>query len=224
MAASCSHEWVSVVCGDVLIILYIIASKNRYQTSSKFTKYQSSWEKVRPWLSPVKDDMFKSYCTGCVQTMQTRMNGTDKLTQYEKTTNHIKVVQDISDQTCIVSKKGGCLHLSQSTLKESYSLKQQVVCAEILQVLHVVDANQSFALVDGDSERFKRMFPDFKIAAKYVQQADKLRYVIVYGLAPYVKELMLKDAEDAFFTYKFDEMTTSQVKKQYDGYITYFSK
>ena len=35
---------------------------------------------------------------------------------------------------------------------------------------------------------------------------------------------MLKDAKDTFFTYKFDETTTCQVKKQYDGYITYFSK
>ena len=144
--------------------------------------------------------------------------------QHEKMTKHVKAVQDMPDQTCIVPKEDGCLHLSQSTLKESHSLEQQVVLAEILQVLHVVDANQSFASVDGDSERFKRMFPGSKVAAKYAQHADKLRYVIVYGLAPYVKELMLKDAKDTFFTYNLYETTTSQVKKQYDGYITYFSK
>ena len=204
--------------------MYIIASRNRYQTNSKFTKYQCSWEKGRPWLSPVKDDMFKAYCTACSQTMQTRMNGTDKLKQHEKTTKHVKAVQEMSDQTCIVPKKDGCLHLSQSTLKGSYSLEQQVVRTEILQALHVVDVNQSYASVDGNSERFKRMFPYSKIATKYAQHANKLRYVIVYGLASYVKELMLKDARDTFFTYKFDETTTSQVKKQYDGYITYFSK
>ena len=45
--------------------------------SSKFTKYQSSWKKGRPWLSPVKDDMFKAYCTACGQTIQTQMNGTE---------------------------------------------------------------------------------------------------------------------------------------------------
>ena len=99
-----------------------------------------------------------------------------------------------------------------------------MVCAEILQALHVADASHSFALVNGDSERFKHIFPDSKIAAKYAQHATKLRYAIVYGLAPYVKELMLKDAKDTFFTYKFDETTTFQVKEQYDGYITYFSK
>ena len=131
----------------------------------------------------------------------------------KKTTKHVRAVQDMSDQTSIVHKKDGFLHLSQSTLKQSYSLEQQVVRAEILQALHVVDANQSFASVDGDSERFKRMFPDSKIAAEYAQHAEKLRYVIVYGLAPYVKELRSKDAKDTFFTYKFDESTTSQVKK-----------
>ena len=137
--------------------------------------------------------------------------------QHEKMTKHVKAVQDMSDQTCIVPKEDGCLHLSQSTLKESHSLEQQVVLAEILQVLHVVDANQSFASVGGDSERFKCMFPGSKVAAKYAQQADKLRYVIVYGLAPYVKELMLKDAKETFFTYKLYETTTSQVKKQFSA-------
>ena len=35
---------------------------------------------------------------------------------------------------------------------------------------------------------------------------------------------MLKDAKDTFFTYKFDETMTFHAKKQYYGYITYFSK
>ena len=61
------------------------------------------------------------------------MNETDKLKQHEKVTKHVKAVQDMSDQTCIVPKKVACLHLLQSTLKESYSLEQQLVRAEILQ-------------------------------------------------------------------------------------------
>ena len=65
---------------------------------------------------------------------------------------------------------------------------------------------------------------DSEIAAKYPQHATKARYVIVYGLAPHVKEAYISNAKDTLYCYKSDETTTSQVKKQYDGYITFFSK
>ena len=51
----------------------------------------------------------------------------------------------------------------------------------------------------------------------------KVKYAIQYGIAPYVKAELLKDIHGAPFTFKFDETTTSQVKKQHDGYIQYWS-
>ena len=53
--------------------------------------------------------------------------------------------------------------------------------------------------------------------------ADKTRYIIVYRIAPFVKDFIIHDAKGKCLTYKFDEMTTSKVKKQYFGYITHFS-
>ena len=35
----------------------------------------------------------------------------------------------------------------------------------------------------------------------------------------YVKDLYIKDLIGTLFVFKFDETTTLQVKKQYDGYI-----
>ena len=63
----------------------------------------------------------------------------------------------------------------------------QVVHAKILQALHVVEANQSFASTNGDSERFKHIFLDSEIPATYAQHASIASYVIVYGLAPHAK-------------------------------------
>ena len=48
--------------------------------------------------------------------------------------------------------------------------------------------------------------------------------MIQFGIAPHIKELLMTDMEDEQYCFHFDETTTSQVKKQYDGYITYFSK
>ena len=192
-------------------------------SSSKFTKYQSSWEKDRPWLCSVKDDVYKSFCIACRTSFSTKNNGTDKLKQHVMTEKHEKSAKQMPSQTAIVSVNGN-LQLKKTPLQEIATLESQVTQAEVLQALHVVAANQSFASTDGDSSRFSRMFPNSKIAQRYSQHADKTRYVIVYGVAPYVKDMLIADLKDTFFCYKFDETTTSQVKKQYDGYVTYFSE
>ena len=53
--------------------------------------------------------------------------------------------------------------------------------------------------------------------------ADKTRYIIVYKIAPFVKDFVIHDAKGKCFMYQFDEMITSKVEKQYAGYITHFS-
>ena len=73
------------------------------------------------------------------------------------------------------------------------------------------------------SEKFRRMFPDSKIAEAYQQGETKIKYVIQFGIAPYIKNELLNDFKNQPFTFKFDETTTSQVKKQYDGYVQFWS-
>ena len=51
-----------------------------------------------------------------------------------------------------------------------------------------------------------------------------MKYYIQFGIAPYFKDELVKHIKGAGFCFKFDETTTSQVKKQYDGYNTYSSK
>ena len=46
----------------------------------------------------------------------------------------------------------------------------------------------------------------------------------VWYIYPYLKDLLLEDLKNAVFTFKFDESTTQQVNKQYDGFIQYWSK
>ena len=102
--------------------------------------------------------------------------------------------------------------------------EEQVMKAETLQALKVVSSNYSFASTTDDAERFRLMFPDSPTAAKYQQSRTRVSYVIKHGISPYVKDLYINDFNGTPFVFKFDETTTLQVKKQYDGYIQYWSK
>ena len=85
------------------------------------------------------------------------------------------------------------------------NLQQLIAKVEIIPAVYVVKSNQSFWSTDKESERFREYFPDSKIAAGYSMHADETRYIIVYGIAPFVKDFIIQDAKDKCFTYKFDE-------------------
>lgn len=61
---------------------------------------------------------------------------------------------------------------------------------------------------------FRRMFPDSKIAAAYGMSDTKVKYVIQFGIGPFILKQLIKDLKDTPFTFMFDETTSSQVKKQ----------
>ena len=67
------------------------------------------------------------------------------------------------------------------------------------------------------------MSPDSEIAKNYQMSATKVMYIIRHGIAIYVRNDLKKEIDDRPFTFRFDESTTEQVKKQYDGYATFFS-
>ena len=71
--------------------------------------------------------------------------------------------------------------------------KDQILKAEILQALNMGDKNDSFSSANGDSDRFKKMVQDLKIAAKYSQEETKFKYVVQFGFTPFVKNELITD-------------------------------
>ena len=57
------------------------------------------------------------------------------------------------------------------------------------------------------------MFPDSNIAKQFNQQGTEAKYTIQFGIAEYVKEKLILDVSSKHFRFKFDETTTSQIKK-----------
>ena len=102
-------------------------------------------------------------------------------------TSHKKKVQLLAGKTSqrvIVSTSRNNLSLS-STTSVLLTPEDEVVKAETLQALDYVSSNYSFASAKNDSEKFRRMFPDSKIAEAYQQGETKIKYVIQFGIAPY---------------------------------------
>ena len=92
--------------------------------------------------------------------------------------------------------------------------KDQILNAEIWQTLNMVDKNHSFSSVNGDSDRFKKMFPDSQIAAKYWQEETKSKYALQFGqFGPFVKDELITDIQKTPYSFKLDESTNSQMKK-----------
>ena len=105
--------------------------------------------------------------------------------------------------------------------KQNFSLSsdEQLMNAEILQAVKTVGSNFSFASASGDGDSFRQMFPDSKIAKGFSQNETKMMCVTKYGLSPYSKESLKNDFYSKAFCFKFDETTTNQIKKQYDGFV-----
>ena len=68
------------------------------------------------------------------------------------------------------------------------------------------------------------MFTGSEIVKGYKQQETKIRYILVHGIGPHFRELLKDELKQKVYSYHFDKTTTSQAKKQYDGYVTFCSE
>ena len=58
----------------------------------------------------------------------------------------------------------------------------------------------------------------------YKMEETKAKYFIQFGICPYLRFMFLEDMKNMPFMFRFDETTTSQIKKQYGGYVNFYSK
>ena len=181
------------------------------------TSFNNSWKMTYKWISAVQGDGFSARCNICNRTFSIANGGMSDITQHNNTAKHEKNEKLMKGQT-------GFFNGSYSgSSKSSLCTKDKVLSAEIIEVLDLVNNNQSFASCNGDGDKFRKQFPDSEIAKNFNQQETKAKYTLQFGIAPYIKEKVMSDISNKPFCFKFDETTTSQVKKQYDAYVTYFS-
>ena len=55
-----------------------------------------------------------------------------------------------------------------------------------------------------------------------INNKQKWNILFKFGTTPFVKEQMISDLANKPFSFKFDEITTTRIKKQYEADVTYF--
>ena len=98
--------------------------------------------------------------------------------------------------------------------KWSLTEKENILNAEILQVLHIAQYNISFSSATDHAALFQQMFPDSSIAATCKQSYTKVSYILKFGIADHLKKQLIYDVKGIPYTFKFDETTTIQTKEQ----------
>lgn len=86
--------------------------------------------------------------------------------------------------------------------------EEQVLKAETIQALDCVNSNYSFANANSDTQKFKAIFLDSKIAESYKLSKTKTKYVLQFRIAPYFWKDAMQDFKNQPFTFKCDKTTT----------------
>ena len=185
--------------------------------------YSTKWEDTFKWIQP-DSNKENAFCKLCNRSFKIDGSGVTQVKSHEKSKDHKEREKSATSQ----DQRRFTVNASSVNMTTGNIVltnEEKIIKAEILQALKCVESNYSFNSASDDSERFKLMFPDSHIAQNYQQGKTKIMYNIQFGIAPYVKEMLIFDINNRTpFTFKFDETTTSQIQKQYDGYIQFWSK
>ena len=188
------------------------------------TTYREAWEKDFRWLKRTVDSS-RAFCKLRQKTFKIDASGTSQVKLRASGAKHKErenILAGNSSQSHFTASDGKTATLSKGSV--ILTNEEQVLKAEIIQALKIVDGNFSPASANGDGDRFRTMFPDSAIAKSYKQGETKVKYCLQYGIAPHLKDLIVKDLANSPFTFKFGETTTSQVKKQYHAHVQFWSE
>ena len=188
------------------------------------TTYLEAWEKDFRCLKRTVDSSC-AFCKLCQKAFKIDASGISQVKLHafgakRKGKENILVENSSQSHFTASDRKTGTLSKGSVILTN----EEHVLKTEIIQALKIVDGNFSFTSANGDGDRFRTMFPDSAIAKSCKQRETKVKYCLQYGIAPHLKDLIVKDLANSPFTFKFDETTTSQVKKQYDAHMQLWSE
>ena len=192
------------------------------------TKFCPSWkehvykrtdgsEELFSWVQHVFGDPFRVKCAICLTSKPFLIGngGITQVKQHADTATHTQSRKAYSNQTFLQPGPSAPLQLT---------AKDGPLKAEVIQALKMVELNIPFASANGSGNSFAIQFPDSDISKNYKMEETKAKYFIQFGIYQHLRSMLLEDLKNMPFTFRFDETTTSQIMKQYNGYVTYYSK
>ena len=137
--------------------------------------YRISWESEFNWIKKDQQEGH-AYCKVCKTSIRIDNSGISQVRRHATSKSHQekdKLLSGMTKQRVLVTQKDSRIGLSQES--SSFSFSEQVLNAEIVEALDVVDSNYSFSSTNGNSDKIKRQFPDSKIAASFKQGETKTK-------------------------------------------------
>ena len=125
--------------------------------SKRETKFSASWSEKYACISKDKNSIHFARCTLCSKSFSIRNGGIFDVNQHSKTAIHIKNEKQKRSQRTFKTSGGPLTGCSKPTTK------YQILNAEILQVLNMVNKNHSFSSANGESNRFKKCYRTCKL-------------------------------------------------------------
>lgn len=194
--------------------------------SKRNIKYKVEWQQQYNWCRRSPAGEHSARCELCCKDFSIANSGVAQLKQHAETQGHknIQLTRAAgTNQAVLTRERSGLVSLT-AQQSINFTPEEQQLRSEILWALKCAKSNYSFASNAQNDDLFAKMFPDSAIAKNWCMGETKVKYILEYGIAEYVREKLIEDLNATPFTFMFDETTTSQVKKQYDGYVRYESK
>lgn len=94
-----------------------------------------------------------------------------------------------------------------------------MINTDIITCLDVIHSHSSFIATNGNNEKYNLIFHDSSYCWRILAEI----YIVQFGIVSYIKRIIYSEVKEMPFTFYFDEITTSQLKKQYNAYATYYS-
>ncbi len=184
------------------------------------------------WCHASKESRFAAFCTVCNKKVKCDNQGLPQLLQHANSTGHKQRIGDIIEgkQLVIAVTDAKSLQVNSTVTAEvkttiqAVSHKDATVKAELLWTMKVVASSLSYSSCDGLKELLQAMFPG-AVPADFSLGSSKVSNLISEAVGPYFRSMIANDCKSSGtpFTVLYDETTNSQVQKQLDIRIRYWS-
>ena len=199
------------------------------------TKFSETWlssvdgngQRIGEWCRKGQNE-YQAYCQFCDVQVKCDNAGKTQLLQHSKQKKYIDAIKHSVDKKqkklVAFSKQSGessaCSSQSLGLITPGDSMN-----AKIFWLAKVSVSNLSLRSVDNIGDLFRAMFPDSKIAANFKLSRTSASYMIADGMSKYFRQLIVKNLVKSKLPscIHFDETTSTQVKKQMDLTLRYWS-
>lgn len=212
--------------------------------------FQDSWTKdplFKDWLRCGSENKFEAFCICCRKSIDCKTMGRSALVSHMKGKKHMALasVKADSDMTGMMkfltkspstsTSNSGSQNMSDAndqpltsksacaSSMKGFISKNDTLTAEIWWCLRTALKNHSASSNKDIDFYLKKMFPSDPLVQNFSCGETKTTYMMVFGIAPYLKSVLIEQVAGAPYSLMFDEsLNKSLSRKQLDIHVRFW--